>query len=49
MDTNKEEITLNNKPITESQLEQKKEELKEQPGIKIVEVKKNSFRIKING
>ena len=49
MEKQEEEITLNNKPITESQLEQKKEELKEQPGTKIVEVKKNSFRIKING
>lgn len=49
MEGKKEEITVNNKPVTQEELEQKKEDLKNQPGAHLVEVAKDKYRIKING
>lgn len=42
-------IKLNGKEITEEELEQKKEEVKHQPGVDLVETSPNNFKQQIKG
>lgn len=41
-------VVLNGKKITESQLNEKKEEIKKEKGIDIVEVSKDVYRTRLN-
>lgn len=42
-------ISINGKPVTEKELRVKREEVKAQRGVKLVEVAPNQFKIQIQG
>lgn len=42
-----EKITLNGQEVTKEQLEEKKEKIESNKGMKVVEEKKNTFKIRI--
>ena len=41
------EVTLNNKKLTESQFQEEKEKLEKQKGVKVVEVEQGKYKTRI--
>jgi len=44
-----EKITLNNKEVSKEELEEKRKEIANQPGVELIESTPNNFKLRIKG